>query len=570
MWNPFKFISNLGREISLETRLLHFFISVEIVWALANAIGSVIIGMPKATIATYFSLFIIVSFHFIMDKLVKREILFAEIYFICALLSIPVVWYFAGGARSSANILFVCELMLFVMCMKGKKQKIYLALSLFSAAFTQGFSNRLPNSAYPMEPWQYQRGGSVLGLTTSLLIASLLIKQKLEYMKERDAAVASEQELERSNSMQKNFLANMSHEIRSPLGIVMGFNNLIGESDDVEQIHEYSKDITQAGTTLLTVINDILDYSKIESGKLDIIEADYSFPGLIEEIKKDIGLKCDEKGLKFATRVDENIPQGLYGDNIRIKQCLLNVLSNAVKYTEKGAVIFTVQRLEDSSGDICSLKYMIKDTGKGISKEAIPNLYSAFQRLDEGANRGIEGTGLGLAITKNLLDEMDGTIEVESEVGKGTTFTIYLKQRVSEGIHEEVSEEMVETLEGIKVLVVDDTALNLTLVRKLLNNEGAQVDTVDNGLQCLKIVKENKYDIILLDHMMPEMDGLEVFKRLQEAGGVNKETPVVMLTANAMAGAAQEYIDMGFDGYISKPILPKELKETIARIVKSY
>lgn len=555
--------------LSLEIKLLRYFIVCELVWTLVNIIGCFAIRMPKETAFVYCGIFVILVLFQALGMLFQWPTIIKILYFIFVIASTPINWYFAGGGRSSASILFVSQIVLFVMCMRGKLQKLFIVISLISSGMVQAITSHMVNPVFPMEQWQYQKGGSILGISTSLLIVFLLLKQKNEYQKEREAVIASEKELIRSNSLQKNFLANMSHEIRSPLGIVMGFNNLIKDSSDLDQIHEYSNNITSAGTTLLTVINDILDYSKIESGKLDIIETDYSFKSLVNGIQNEFSLKCEEKGLRFISEIDPAIPEYLYGDNIRIRQCLINVLSNAVKYTDKGIVNFTIKCVETMNDDSFKLQFIIKDTGKGISETALPNIFGAFQRLDEGMNRGIEGTGLGMAITKNLLDEMNGIIEVESSLGVGSTFTITLSQKKGVNHEPAIVLNTVNTLDNIKILVVDDTALNLTLVKKLLTKEGAIVTTIDNGKDTLADVEENKYDIILLDHMMPDMNGVEVFKHIKENKGININTPFVMLTANAMSGAMQEYLEMGFDGYISKPISPKELKETILKLTKT-
>jgi len=550
---------------TLESRLLQFYILTAIIWAFVISIACALTRMPFAMTCVYGGYFLGLILYFTIGYKVHKGELFGKMFFFLLLIIVPVLWYFSGGYRTAAGILFVCQLSVYVMCLKGRKQKIFIFISLISSGMIQGISRNLPQPVYPMEDAQYVRGGSILGITTCLLIASLLIRQKHEYMLERDAAIASEKELERSNRLQKNFLANMSHEIRSPLGIVLGFNNLIKGCDNLEQIHEYSKDIEQSGTTLLAVINDILNYSKIESGKLDIIEVDYCINSLVDEINHEMLLKCDEKGLKYACNMGNDIPGYLFGDNIRIKQCLLNILSNAVKYTEKGTITFNIEKMNDSTDELCKLKFSVADTGKGISEEALPNLFTAFQRLDEGMNRGIEGTGLGLAITKGLLDEMHGDIEVESGLGEGSIFTIYIDQKIGKEVEGENAQTS-EDLTGIRVLVVDDAKLNLTLVRKLLEKVGAIVTTLDNGKDCLDDVKVNKYDVILVDHMMPDMNGVEVFERMRLAGGINVDTPVVMLTANAMAGVAQEYLEMGFDGYLSKPISTIDLNETVYRL----
>lgn len=555
-----------SREYPLELRLLQFFVFAEAVWALFNLVMSFVFRLPKQMVQMYAGVAIFLVVYWSVAFYSKYEHIFVRLYFPIYLISLPFIWYFAGGLEASANILFACEIVLFVMCLSGKRQVIYIILSLISSSIISGISRNIP----PLElnPMQIAAASRNIGMSTSLLMAALLIKQKVEYARERDAAVKSEKELEKSNQLQKNFLANMSHEIRSPLGIVLGFNDLIADSNNIEQVHEYSANIKKAGKTLHTVINDILDYSKIESGKLDIIDVDYSYKELLKEIKNDIGLKCSEKGLSFVINDDSKIPTYLFGDNIRIKQCLLNILSNAVKYTDQGTVTLNTELLESSKEGYCRLKFEIVDTGRGMREETIPNLFTAFQRLEEGQNRGIEGTGLGLAITKNLMDEMEGQIEVTSEYGKGSTFTLFLDQKISAKAYEpeEVKAEDID-ISGLNILAVDDTKMNLTLINKLLVKQGVNATMVDNGKDCIETCKDTKFDVILLDHMMPEMDGIEVFRRLRGEEGANQNTPVIMLTANAMAGANKEYTDMGFSGYVSKPISLKNLKSEICRVL---
>lgn len=555
------------RNVSLEIRLLRFFILVQEIWALFNLIMGVLFRLPAPTIKMYGVFAIFLPAYFALGYYSKHENIFIRLYFVISLIANPIVWHFAGGDNASANVMFILQIIAFVMCLKGRRQIIYIVLSMLSTSMVAIVKNLPFYHPIAMSQEQIVAASRNLGISTCLLVAALLIKQKKEYAKERDIAIKSEQELERSNKMQKNFLANMSHEIRSPLGIVLGFNGLIAESNDIKQIHEYSANIENAGKTLHTVINDILDYSKIESGKLDIIDSDYSFEELISEVKNDIGLKCAEKGLAFEVEEVDGIPRYLYGDNIRIKQCLLNILSNAVKYTERGFVKFLITKEDSKEDGRIGIRFDVIDSGRGIAEKTIPNLFSAFQRLDEGQNRGIEGTGLGLAITKNLLDEMGGTIEVHSVYKEGSTFTIRIEQQVSEKV--QVASTSVNDIDisGLKVLAVDDTKLNLSLIHKLLIKQDVLVKTIASGRECLEDCAKNQYDVILLDHMMPEMDGVEVFKRLRSEDGPNKNTPVIMLTANAMAGASKEYENLGFDGYVSKPIAPPLLNEAIYNVV---
>ena len=503
-----------GREILLELRLLQFYMISVAVWGLFNMTMSFVFAYPQKTQRMYVIFTISVVILFFMIYLSKYNKHVINFVFIVMLISNPFVWFFAGGNDASANVLFVNEAIAFVMCMKGRKQRVFIILSMVSSTLVYAIQGAIPSiRPVAMDAVQISNASRNTGMSTTLLIVALLLKQKKEYARERDIAIRSEKDLEQSNQMQKNFLANMSHEIRSPLGIVLGFNGLIAESNDIDQIHEYSNNIENAGKTLHIVINDILDYSKIESGKLDIINSDYSYDELISDVKNDIGLKCDEKGLKFSVEDDPKIPGYLYGDNIRIKQCLLNILSNAVKYTDKGSVLFKTVRLPSEREGFCKICYEVTDTGRGMKPETIPNLFDAFQRLDEGQNRGIEGTGLGLAITKNLMDEMGGTIDVSSEYGVGSTFKLTIEQKLSSKQRERKAETTSGVkVDGIKVLAVDDTKLNLSLIQKLLVKRNIIVKTLDNGKECLEECAKNKYDIILLDHMMPEMDGEEVFK----------------------------------------------------------
>ncbi len=560
-----------GRETSLEVRLTQFFVLSMCVWNLLDTIISFAVGLPNAIIFMYLCNLLWIIINVLLGHIIHKVQLFKYIYLTSNLIIIPVMWFFLGAAEGSANILFVCLYVSMIMCFSGKVSNVYLIVSLILTPISQRLGTVVSRPEWlTMDQRQESICWSMVGLSTSVVIAALLIKLKSEYAKERDAAVESEKALEKSNMMQKNFLANMSHEIRSPLGIVLGFNDLISDSDDIECIHEYSRNINKAGRTLRAVINDILDYSKIDSGKLDIIDTDYSFDEMIEEIRTDIKLKAGEKGIKFILNVDNNIPHYLNGDCVRVRQCVLNILSNAVKYTSAGTITFEALRVDNSDDSICTIKFVVKDTGRGISKDAIPKLFDAFQRLDEGINRGIEGTGLGLSITKNLVDEMGGTIDVDSTLGVGTTFTIVLSQKVATNtkiMDESVIDDMDFT--GKKALVVDDTKMNLTLISRFLIKFGMRSVVFDNGKDALADCVDNKYDIIFLDHMMPEMNGIEVFKRLKEMKGINEATPVIMLTANAMAGMSKEYLDLGFDGYVSKPIDVNKLKAEIAKVLNS-
>lgn len=566
-----KALSN--RKNSISVKMTQYYIVLMLGWVSFNLLMSLATRIEK-NIVSYFAILLVGLILFIsIGRLVSGEKFFVELFNIGLIGVTPITWYVCGGSASSTvNSLFLLAIIYFCLCSYGARRIIGSAISLMEVAFCNAFSGREPVLSRPSyAPGEYiQRLNSILGFSTTMVIILLLFKQIREYNKEKALSEAYEADLKRSNELQKMFLANMSHEIRSPLGIVLGFNELIAHSNNLEDIKEYSHNIASSGETLKVVINDILDYSKIESGKLEIIEGDYSLKKMIDEIKRNIKLKASEKGLTFDIMVEKDVPDMLYGDDVRIRQCLINVLSNAVKYTETGEVLLKVSKESTSDdGDVCCLKFLCHDTGKGINPEAIPYLFSAFERINESHNRGIEGTGLGLAITKSLIDEMNGTISVESTVGAGSDFIITLTQKYSDKQSEHKADVHEYSLKNIKIAVVDDTKPNLILCRKILEMYGADISTFDNGVTFLDTCSKIKYDVLLIDHMMPVMDGIEVLRRLKAKVGPNMDTPCLAFTANAMAGVEKEYLDMGFDGFISKPVNRDSLVSKICLLTGS-
>ena len=552
----------------IELRMFYTYIGCEMIWCVIC--GSVFLALKLFLPAlaylllfTYLVFFVLALHNHPGSKFLK------ESFLVLTFVAVPIFWYLSGGNASSANALFIIEIILYASTIRGIKQKVYIILAMATITVVYILMNAFPErfSGYPMTDFQHYIASIALGSTVSIWIAFLTIYQKNEYIRENEKVVRVQNDLKRSNRMQKNFLANMSHEIRSPLGIVLGFNNLIKGTDDVKLIHEYSDNIEQAGSTLTTVINDILDYSKIEAGKLDIIKENYSLKKMLGEISHDIKLRCEEKGLEYQLDLTDNLPDYLFGDSIRIKQCLLNLLTNAVKYTDRGTVALSAASslVYENGTPVNELIFCVTDTGKGISDDLVPKLFTPFQRLDEGHNRGIEGTGLGLAITKSLLDEMEGSIHVSSIPGEGSVFTMIIRQPngVAPKQSKENADKENQSISGLNVLAVDDTVLNLTLIDKMLSKHGVNVKSVSSGKDAIADAMSHQYDLILLDHMMPEMDGLETFKNIKERCYLNRSTPIIMLTANAMTGAAKEYIDMGFDDYISKPINGQELVSKI-------
>lgn len=397
-----------------------------------------------------------------------------------------------------------------------------------------------------------------------------------------ELAKAAMQQARRANSAKSEFLANMSHEIRTPINAVLGMNEMIIRESTSDRITTYARNVESAGKNLLSIINDILDFSKIEAGKMEIAESDYKLSSVLNDVTNMIVFKARQKDLKFDVKVNEKLPDILYGDEVRVRQVVTNVLNNAVKYTHEGTVSLAVngERETDENGrESINLVFSIKDTGIGIRPEDIPKLFKKFERVDLVQNNTVEGTGLGLSITRNLLELMHGKIEVESEYGKGSTFTIYLPQRIISaepiGNFHEKFERYVHTMrayhESFKapdanILVVDDTDMNLTVIEGLLSKTDINLDTATGGAEALSLTKEKKYDLILMDQRMPHMDGTETMRRIREQEyGMNLDTPVICLTADAVSGARNKYIEEGFTDYLSKPVEGSTLEAALIK-----
>ena len=373
------------------------------------------------------------------------------------------------------------------------------------------------------------------------------------------------------------FLASMSHEIRTPINAVLGIDELIAKESTESNIKEYAEDIRVAGRSLLAIINDILDFSKIEAGRMNIVPMEYDLASVINDSCSMMRVKADEKELAFKTICDENLPSRLFGDEVRIRQILTNLLSNAIKYTHEGSVTLLMGGKKDDSGHYL-LEIVVKDTGIGIKKENIPLLFDSFSRVDENTTHKIEGTGLGLSIVHNLVELMHGTIQVNSQYGKGSIFTVNIPQGIISDLPignltnaynnqhiSYTSDDLVAP--DASILVVDDVPVNIKVFCGLLKDTMLQIDTATSGREALRKIRSNTYDIIFLDHMMPDLDGIETLKLINEmTESKKKHTPVIMLTANAILGAKEEYLQKGFDDYLSKPIQ----KDRLMKLIRQY
>ena len=378
-----------------------------------------------------------------------------------------------------------------------------------------------------------------------------------------------------ASQAKSQFLANMSHEIRTPINGIMGMNSiLLDELDDgnLEEVRRSANNINSASQTLLSIVNDILDISKIESGKMELLPVKYDIFSVLNDCYNMTLSRAEEKGLKFVIDVDENLPSVLFGDEVRFRQIINNFLSNAVKYTQFGEISLRIQELSQEDDNV-RMFVEVTDTGMGIKEEDLSKLFNNFTRLEEQRNRNIQGTGLGLSLTEKLVKLMGGEIHVSSDYGKGSTFSVILSQKVIDptpvgNFHDRYVQfadqkdktDLKINIPGARILVVDDVNMNIQVVKGMLKHTGAHIDTATSGTECLNKIRSTHYDLILLDHMMPDMDGIETFEHIRsEDDHPNIDTPVIILTANAIVGAKEMYIEKGFTDYLSKPIRRNEL-----------
>ncbi len=371
---------------------------------------------------------------------------------------------------------------------------------------------------------------------------------------------------DKANRAKTDFLSSMSHEIRTPLNAIVGFSDCIMEAESLGEAKENAHDIVNASQTLLEIVNGILDISKIEAGKIEIVNSKYNAVETFNELAKLITPKMKEKGLDFSFNIAADLPTTLYGDHANLKKVVTNLLSNACKYTDRGFVHYEVNCV--NAKGVCKLIISVEDSGRGIKKENIDKMFTKFQRLDEDRNTTIEGTGLGLAITKQLIELMGGRIIVHTVYGEGSKFTVVVNQRIEKAEVKETKKiKTTLDLHDVRILLVDDTALNLKVASKLLERYGAnQVITCESGFLCLeKIQRGEVYDLILLDDMMPKMSGVETLKKLKEIPGF--KVPTIALTANAISGMREKYLADGFDDYLAKPIEKDQLIQVINQVL---
>jgi len=423
-----------------------------------------------------------------------------------------------------------------------------------------------------------------VSMSCATIISNLRIKEALNrYIQESLSKTAAEAEAKAiaANGAKSQFLSQMSHEIRTPINAILGMNELIIREYADENLLKYAHNIRSAGNTLLSLVNDILDFSKIEAGKMELYCVEYDLASLISELVSMVDDRAKKKGLSLKVTVNEEMPHLLYGDNVRLKQIILNILTNAVKYTEHGSIHMSFDYTTSSHLDIngsIGLIVSVSDTGIGIREEDMERLFSPFERIEETRNRNVEGSGLGMSIVQKLLALMDSELHVRSEYGKGSTFSFTVRQETrswdaigdfnaayNELVESETSYTQLFTAPDAKILIVDDTEMNIVVARNLIKDTKVNVFSASSGKEALEITKKEEFDLILIDHKMPEMDGMELLWRLRsDEENPNHEKPCIALTANVFSGARETYKNSGFVDYLSKPIIGDSLEKMLA------
>lgn len=579
--------------LSLSAIVLDALTAVTISYATVVPLSlNIILNTANFMVFTYCSYYFTIYVHTFISEDFKPFLLNRILFFLDELAFVINIWggyyfYFdekknyAHGSFYPIHLAIVYFFVAYTIFILVKNHKLMDYSRLFSA-FSYVMALTIPYLIQSIisEPTLLLGFGISLALFIILFSLETPDYQRLtKTMTELDDA---REEAIRANQAKSVFLSQMSHEIRTPINAIMGMNEMICKECNDEQILSYANAASDSANALLAIVNDILDFSKIEAGKMEITESKYEVASLLMDSYSMTIARAKDRGLALEFLCDTTIPSVLKGDMIRIRQILLNILTNAIKYTDKGKV--TLEMNGEKIDDSFQLMIRVTDTGIGMTPESLEKLFGKFQRFDMKRNQTVEGTGLGMAITKQLTDLMHGSIEVESTYGEGSCFTVRLPQTIVDETpigdyrirykqigKDSVKDNLTFTAQNANILVVDDVKMNLIVFKNLLKDTGVKIDTCLSGPECLKLLQKNQYDMVFMDHMMPNMDGIETFQEMQKLPeNLNKQTPVIMLTANAISGMEEQYLSQGFHGYLTKPIDSHKLRQLLLKYLPAH
>ena len=558
----------LESDLNLENKLFALLSGVAIVSMVVIFFVGIGIGESFTDLLMLGGAIIIAGLLFAFAILKGKISIMAGVFsFIIVFFLLPVTFFTGGGIYGGGPLWFVFAILFTSLTLKRRLRRFFYVAQLLIIAACYGFAYHHPTYV-TMHSNKVAYMDSFISLVLIMTAITIMITFVTRlYQLENDKAESRKREIEELNASQNHFFSSMSHEIRTPINTIIGLNEMILREDVSTEVAEDAANIQSASKMLLHLINDILDMSKLESGQMTLSNEPYNIGDMLSDVVGMLWIRAKEKGLEFHVDLQPDMPAGYLGDEVRMKQILINVINNSIKYTKAGSVTLSIQ-CERKDDGMANLIYTIADTGIGIKKENIPYLFTAFKRVDEERNKYIEGTGLGLSIVKQFVDIMGGKITVNSVYTKGSTFVIEIPQKITD--ENAVGEFGIENRAALKerkvyhksfeapearVLVVDDNMSNLMVVTKLLRDTRVMIDTVESGAAALLKTLEREYHVIFMDHMMPEMDGIECLKRIRsQAGGRCKNAKVVALTANAGAENKALYDREGFDGYLLKPV----------------
>ena len=541
-------------------------------------IGDIILGENIVEIVSIIiSVIVVPIITFISVK--KKKVQFAVRFIVIGLMFVllPILFFFGGGIEGGGVLWIIFAYLYTGLVLSGKWKVAMLFLLTAETSFFYVLGYHFHNSISRHTTEMFYLDSLISVLIVGNVCCCMVWFVEWLFREENKRAKEETKKVEELNRARSRFFSSMSHEIRTPINSILGLNEIIlRQSDASEEILRDANNIQGAGRLLLALVNDILDMSKIEAGKMDIIPVNYNLGSMISEIVNMIWLRAEQKGLELKVEIDPTIPSELFGDEVRIKQILINLLNNAVKYTNEGSVTLHIEK-EDTKADKILLMFSVIDTGMGIKQDSIPYLFDAFQRVDEEKNNKIEGTGLGLSIVKQLVTLMDGKITVNSVYTQGSTFMVALWQKVtspdvignvnitSTGFRKNEAKYMPAfTAPDARILIVDDDNMNLEVEKKLLADTKIQIETARSGMEALSKTLSKRYDIIFMDHLMPMMDGIECLQNIRkQAGGLNNNVPIIVLTANAGSENIDLYSRSGFDGYLVKPVTGQQLEDML-------